>query len=231
MSKKLWICWFQGLKKLNKTSLHFKCIQKWVTLNPKWDITILDFDNIDDYAPEFFQVNEYSPKRSLTAQSDLLRLIILKKFGGIWVDATVYPVESLDNFIYDLLDSNSFFAYRFIYNNKHLAKPSEGKNFKEIATWFLCSLNPEELIFKLWLKNFLNLYMNTKTWSPLPANRQWDYFSLHYCFVDLYDNNKKINNLINNMTQVDQSAPHSAHFLGWKNKEASFMYKKPDFSK
>ena len=72
------MCWFQGELKL--PLLNRECIKQWRELNPDWEVTVLDNLTIPHYVPEFFEIVQ-DFKVAKHTQSDLLRLLLLKKYG------------------------------------------------------------------------------------------------------------------------------------------------------
>ena len=79
--KTIWMCWFQGENDIDMPQLNMECISRWRQFNPDYRIHVLDNQSIQDFVPEFFTINRDSAKRSFAAQSDLLRVLLLSKFG------------------------------------------------------------------------------------------------------------------------------------------------------
>jgi hypothetical protein len=70
------------------------CIASWRRHNPAYEIVILTPDNVSDYGLEGVLKLRHANNHQRTA--DFLRCSILKKNGGIWLDASVYLNQSLD---------------------------------------------------------------------------------------------------------------------------------------
>jgi hypothetical protein len=92
MIKDIYILWFQGFN--NAPDLVKKCLFSWKYHNPDWNIIELDDTNLDTYV----DVSSYS-QITLTALSDIVRILLLNKFGGIWVDATTFCDMPLNNWL------------------------------------------------------------------------------------------------------------------------------------
>ncbi|MBQ9553448.1 hypothetical protein IJU97_00315 [bacterium] len=62
---------------------------------------MLDKDNYEKYVtlPAFIIKKVYEHKISITHLSDIIRMALLKQYGGIWVDATMF------------INSNVFFNF------------------------------------------------------------------------------------------------------------------------
>ena len=89
LSEKVWICWFQGEK--NAPPLVRACINSIREALPQKDIIILDNSNIGDFIefPAYIQKKKDAGIITLAQYSDLLRVALLCKYGGLWTDATV----------------------------------------------------------------------------------------------------------------------------------------------
>ena len=163
--KKIWIYWDKGWEKA--PIICKECLESWKKHNKNWDINELDDKNISKYITPLNIQN-------IQKKSDNYRLQLLKKYGGIWVDATVMCMKPLDNW---LPSNNSFFAFSFIPSYKD----------KLISNWFLYSEKDGYVVSKL-LDNF---NYNDK-----------DYFSFHHLFTKLVDNDKMFMNIWNNMKKI-----------------------------
>lgn len=91
LSKKyIWVFWYQGLD--NAPSIVKKCIQSIKENSFDYEVMILDKDNISKYIdiPQIVLEKVKNKIVTLTHFSDILRMGLLSKYGGIWVDATCY---------------------------------------------------------------------------------------------------------------------------------------------
>ena len=86
----VWICWLQGVD--NAPEVVKKCVDTVNYWLSDKRIHILDESNIFDYIdlPDYIIDKWRSGYISNTLFSDFIRLSILKKYGGMWIDATVY---------------------------------------------------------------------------------------------------------------------------------------------
>ena len=161
--KIIWLCWFQGelhssLQKLNK-----QCIHQWRKFNWDCDVVVLTYATINKYVPEFFDILNKSPKRTFQAQSDLLRLLLLYKHGGVWVDSSVYPVKPLRQFYRDIVNQTNFFAYRV-------------NNQLRTSSWFLCVDESHHYLVSAWMEKFIENFISLS---------DWPYFTLHDTLSEL----------------------------------------------
>lgn len=102
--------WYDGWKSNDSLpKVVLKCrdnLIKYYKDNPAYNVIFLDKDNMFEYVnPDDVLYTEYkNNKISTQVLSDLLRLAVLLKHGGVWVDSTIL-------FLGDKFDFESFFDY------------------------------------------------------------------------------------------------------------------------
>src|ERR1700689_4816923 len=125
LNRTIWFLWFQGLK--DAPPIVKRCYQSWVANNPGWKIVLLDSSNLSTYAItdlESGNVAALTPAH----RSDLIRLELLARYGGVWADATCYCAVPLDSWLPGVM-SSGFFAFE---RRSEWAPP--------IANWFLATM-------------------------------------------------------------------------------------------
>ena len=92
----VWIFWWQGEESM--PSLVNTCYKRAILLNPNKEVVLLTKDNIEKYLEIDKSIKDMVENRtiSITFFSDYLRMGLLAKYGGIWLDATVYLTRSLN---------------------------------------------------------------------------------------------------------------------------------------
>jgi hypothetical protein len=103
--RRVWILWYQGIESAPPV---VKCCIESVRQHIKdREIVLLDKDNISEYVSFPTHITERLKKgqMSITHFSDLLRLELLIKYGGTWIDATYYLTGCPENY---MLDSELF---------------------------------------------------------------------------------------------------------------------------
>jgi hypothetical protein len=194
---KIWTCWFQGENDPNIPHVNKICLNTWKQLNPQSEVIILDESNLDHYMPEFKKiVAKSSLPRTSAAKSDLLRLLLLQQYGGIWVDASLLPMAPTRFFLPYLMNDQQFFAYRF----KPRISPYDLSGDRECVSWFLAVGKPNHHMINQWLERYLQFFINA---DPYP------YFAIHQSLADLYDDNLSFRNAIEKMRQISEHIPHS----------------------
>lgn len=146
--KIIWVCWLQGLDKApDIVQKCFVSIQKYCA---DFEIKVITFDNVKQYAdlPDYIWQKFYEKKISNTQFSDLLRLALLDKNGGYWIDATVFLTGNLPEKIVSA-DFFAFYAHTYLKNNSWFLKASAGD---------LIVSNMKNLMFEYW--KYENRLMN-----------------------------------------------------------------------
>ena len=84
-SMPIWQCWFQGEENMpNSIKL---CLQSIKEFNPDREIILITEKNMNEYIklPDFIIEKYKKGIISRTHFSDILRLYLLKEYGGVWV--------------------------------------------------------------------------------------------------------------------------------------------------
>ncbi len=159
-SNKVWFCWFQGIE--SAPALVQRCYESLQKNLTDKEIILLTLDNIFQYVdfPEHITRKWKKGIITNTHFSDLLRLELLIKHGGTWIDATVFCTGGD---IPDYMFNSELFFYQKL-------KPGSNGSSLNISSWFISSstnnkvlLITRELLYEYWLRN----------------NSMIDYFLLH----------------------------------------------------
>jgi hypothetical protein len=106
----IWSLWWQGEEQA--PNIVKKCLesQKKMLVFPGIEYHILTQDNWKDYIelPDYILQKVLDGRITLTHFSDLIRAELLRKYGGVWIDATVLCTEPVDL----RMKSNPFFTVR-----------------------------------------------------------------------------------------------------------------------
>jgi hypothetical protein len=105
--KTIWILWFQGIDKAPYVVR--KCHESWVARNPGWRVVTLDDEVLPSLVSADYRAGNLAGL-SLQHRSDLVRLDLLSRHGGVWADATCYCLQPLDDWLWPNLGSG-FFAF------------------------------------------------------------------------------------------------------------------------
>jgi hypothetical protein len=190
MTKTIWTCWFQG----RETAPHLvkKCLGSWERNNPGWEFRCLDASSIERYIPLGKHI-ELS-RQSLTAASlsDILRILLLHEFGGVWVDATLYCNRPLDEWLPGVMEQG-FFAF---------AAPARDR---PLSSWFLSAASNDYLISS-WCRWTMEYWSNRA--------HSVDYFWFHHLFRDMCESDCLAMEEWARVPKVSADGPHALQFRG-----------------
>lgn len=102
----IWLFWYQGEE--NTPTPVDLCIASIRRHSGKHPVIVLDKSNFEKYVmlPNYVLKKFREGKVSVAAFSDILRISILRKHGGIWLDSGFYMTDDLQQDIYE----SSFFS-------------------------------------------------------------------------------------------------------------------------
>jgi len=128
----IWFMWLQGFD--DAPMLVKKCWDSWRMRNSGWDIVFLDEGSLDKYL-NLQSLGIRSENVSKQTLSDLVRINLLARYGGVWVDATCFCCVSLDAWLGEYTESGFFAFY----------KPGRDRL---LSSWFLACAETCHLVSK-----------------------------------------------------------------------------------
>ena len=101
----IWVMWYQGIE--NAPPIVKSCIQSIVVNRVNHPVNIIDKNNLEKYIklPYFVIENFHSGNLSIQHFSDIIRMALLHKYGGYWIDATYFintPLTKVNTSFYTL---------------------------------------------------------------------------------------------------------------------------------
>lgn len=141
-NKQIWIFWEQGWD--NAPLICKICRDSWINNNSTWKINLLDKNNLNDYINPEELIKNFWKIEPIQIRSDIIRLLLLKKFGGIWIDSTCLCNKPLDKWIFKAFNLNnieSCFLFKF--------------NKINISNWFIIT-HPNNY----WINTFSNYFLS-----------------------------------------------------------------------
>jgi hypothetical protein len=155
-------------------------IQSWKKTSPQYKINFMNQKNIESIIslPENWKT--LPPYR----QSDIIRLRLLEKYGGVWIDASTILLEDLDKFISK--DNLTLFI-----------TPSSSLENPVFENWFISAPQNNKVI-KLWIEEVLTALPNPKEYINKSSDYSKKYIKnpyYHICHLvlkNIYENNKKL---------------------------------------
>ncbi|MGV6819157.1 MAG: capsular polysaccharide synthesis protein [Parvularcula sp.] len=109
MRKTVWIYWQQGWE--NAPDVALQCLKSWRFYNPDWEVVALDDASLPNYGDIEKTYGVVGSKMPRAAFSDLIRLFLLREYGGVWADATCLCVRPLEEWLDSALGSERAFVF------------------------------------------------------------------------------------------------------------------------
>lgn len=133
-----------------------KCLDRIKKLYPEYKINIISKSNITNYIEkdsiELTLLN--NNKITIQSFSDLLRFHLIKKYGGIWIDSTVFFIKKIN--FEECISKFNFFTIEDINTKNHLTY----KNNHSSWSSFLIGGKKESPLFECLYELFSNYYLN-----------------------------------------------------------------------
>lgn len=161
-SNKVWVCWFQGIE--NAPILIQKCYQSLQENLTDREIILINSDNMKDYVnfPDFIMEKWNKGQITHTHMTDLLRLELLIRYGGMWVDATVLCTRKREN-IPEYYFNSDLFLYQVL-------KPGLDGHSHLTSSWLMSAKSNNKLLMAI-------QYLCYEYWKK--NDHMLDYFLLH----------------------------------------------------
>lgn len=196
-----------------------KCYASWLKHNPGWEVVFLDESNLTDCI-------SLKPRQvTKQALSDILRVNLLAKYGGIWVDATCFCIAPLDEWLYFYMSSGCF-AFNRPAPDRMLSSwfiASDKENYIILAYQKAVELywdtNPNLTFYENSRWQFLNRYLKTKPqiwFGALVAKllKVYPCFWFHYLFENIYLRDEEFKKLWDETPKISADIPHKLQFEG-----------------
>lgn len=103
--KTIWTYWDQGIDAL--PAFNRLCILSWKHHNPEWSVVVLDQANIFNHLDRSDLPPEWQKIETATAKADLIRLALLARHGGVWMDSSILLQQNLDELVWDRIEQQS----------------------------------------------------------------------------------------------------------------------------
>lgn len=235
---KVFIYWEQGFE--GAPGLVRACLKSWRQFVQKHSSALELVELSNDIVNQYINISEEitnfdtSLKITRTSRSDIIRIFLLEKYGGVWVDATLFCNTQARNWFEDI-QKQEFFAFQYL-NTPGL-----------ISSWFLFAAK-NSYIVHAWKRDIVK-YINTASSSgqhigQAPSVLQYEkwqknhfgcahYFWMHYIFRDLYNTDHVFRKIVSSVPKKDTKFPHYIQSVGFNStsfstkavQETSTVYK------
>lgn len=194
LPKRIWMLWLQGWEQAPE--IVWACRRTWENNNPGWTVHALSGADLPHYPPLQTLGPLLTGKRlEPEALSDVIRIALLERFGGVWIDSTVYCLRPLDAWLPQKL-STGFFAF---------TKPVPER---PPSSWFLAATLGHHIV-REWYRRVL-AYWQVRSYRH-------HYFWFHYLFLECCASDALFREIWSRTPQVlaDADGPH--HYIPYKD--------------
>lgn len=193
----VWSSWWQGEDSLPEIlRICYNSHKKYIFSNEYFNVDYI-FITKNNYK-EYIDLPDYIISKfergiiSYTHFSDILRVFLLEKYGGMWLDITVLMIKPLDYHIFD----NDFFSVNLSDAPENL-KGGQLITYGKWAGFLLAAKTAHSPLFE-YLKASLEYY-----WKNF--NYTIDYFLLNRLIRVAYNNNLYIRRIVNSIPFTNQN--------------------------
>lgn len=186
----IWTMWLQGEK--DAPLLIKRCIDSIRKNSNNKRVVVLDENNIYDFIDMPSYILEKYDKGYITRThfSDIVRLLVLRKYGGCWLDSTVFlskPTNDLELTIKKVIELPFFM----------IKAPLTLNQFRLSSSWIIRAYKNDPII-----ENVCNLLL--EYWKNERYMRA--YFLIHLCFAKVVEENEKLKQEWDAIPYFDDSA-------------------------
>ncbi len=148
VSDYVFVCWLQGEE--NAPDLVKTCIKSIKKHFSDKKVVVISNENMFDYVefPDFILKKWKKGIISNTHLSDILRVMLIEKYGGLWLDSTVLCTGNLSNYVDEKTNL-------FVFRNEH-----KNENAICLSSWLIYAKpnnpiisNTKRLLFEYWKNN------------------------------------------------------------------------------
>jgi hypothetical protein len=184
--KIIWSLWLQNWDLA--PDLVRACTASWSRLNPEWEVRRLTRAHVDQlFSNAALSAHLLAPDIPPEVLSDVVRLELLARYGGVWTDATTYCLAPLDEWLGSAVASG-FFAFD---------RPGADRM---LSTWFLAAVAPSPVILR-WRE------LSQAYWAG--RTERDAYFWLHYLFGKAYETDDEVRHIWDSTPKISADGPHS----------------------
>ena len=101
LPKQIFSYWHSGFDNIEP---HLAGLRKlWKAQNPNWKIHELNQENLKKWLPisVIQSIDTLHPNLTLAGKTDMYRMELLKRYGGVWLDATVLTTKPMEEWLID----------------------------------------------------------------------------------------------------------------------------------
>lgn len=160
INKTIWVFWWQGKNKM--PIIVQKCYESVIKYSNGANVVLITKDNYFQYL-DIPDIMIYKLNKGIICHahfSDVYRVCLLEKYGGLWLDATIFVTSPIEQEIFN----KDFYTMK--------KNPSDGMFFNTKYSSFCFACKPHNILFRN-LKTLLLAYIENDKYFV-------DYFTLDY---------------------------------------------------
>jgi hypothetical protein len=217
LPKIIWMFWHSGLE--GAPDVVHRSLTTWQHFNPDHEVRFLTLADAEAVLGVDLEAlfEKLTVDMGWANKADVIRMMLLAKFGGIWADATTFCLKPLSEWLHDEIRTNGFFCFRQMNQN----------NDREMVNWFLASISGHPLLVRTLFQSQRFLFKKRnenikimlhkkflKKMSIFPGERfgieilkicetrfkKTSYFWMFYVFKTVLDNYPRERNFLRRMT-------------------------------
>lgn len=139
----IWGYWDQGYADM--PDLFKLCVDSWRRCNPSWDVRILGREAVPEFLSDADLPNRFAEIQSPETAADCVRLALLARYGGVWLDVSVILRSSLETLCWRAIHARRHRAAAFFHPRYSSPEPG-AQDFME--TWFLAAIRGDPLVLQ-----------------------------------------------------------------------------------
>jgi len=177
----IWVMWAQGRKAM--PPIVAACVRSIERNAGSHKVNVIDMDNVGSFVslPQIIYNKLEQGKISYTHFSDIVRMSLLSKYGGCWIDATIYMTAPRPD--YQL----PFYSIRQHRGNERFVECKDGSNWS--AYFIACGKD------NVYVKTVYDFFV----WYWEHYDHMIDYFLIDYSIAMLYRHSDEFHRMIEGM--------------------------------
>ncbi len=202
-ARRIWILWWQGEE--TAPDLVKACIRSTSRNTDGAIVTVITKDNVDDFIeiPGYIMEKRAKGWISFAQLSDIIRFLLLEKYGGLWLDSTVFTAKPIPG---------SYFSYPFFSQHTKWQKTCFVQH--NLYHGFIIASRPHAKLVSFAREMFLEYWKNHDTLI--------DYLMIDYIIMIAYNEFPDIHEEIDGLPYSSERLYDLVHMLDMPYSEDEF---------
>ena len=197
--RQIWALWDQGFK--NAPRMQKTCLWSHKAANPTFNTRVLDLQSAINLTDVFSLIGKKSwDQMIIQHKADVIRYLLLYKYGGVWADATLCMIEGLEHWLHMDMDFTTFIMQDSLIRPRPITPM--------MANWFMAS-RPEGIMISALRGAVINFW---KAREERGDNGPVEYFWSQRLFSNIMSSdNSTVRNAFDHRTAISADP-----FLSWE---------------